>query len=135
MAAPSKFTEGRRAAVLEGLRAGVSLEDSCRALDVAPGTVSNWLSRGRRERSGPFAEFVRDVDRARAEHERELVERGLDTDELLRLLEAAARRGSVAAAKYLLERHDREQAGGRESNPSHPAGFDELARRRQPGAA
>ena len=100
MAAPSKFTEGRRAAVLEGLRAGVGLEDSCRALDVAPGTVSNWLSRGRRERSGPFAGFARDVDRARAERERELVERGLDTDELLRLLEAAARfgwRGAVSA--------------------------------------
>jgi len=136
MAAESKFDESRRAAVLAGLRAGVSLEDSCRPLDVAPGTVSNWLSRGRREQGGPYAAFAADVDRARAGREREVAERGLDTDELLRLLEGAARRGSVTAARFLLERRDREAAGGREPKPlDGVAGFDELARRRRPGAA
>ncbi len=131
MAAPSKFTKGRQEAVLESLRAGVSLADSCRPLDVSAGSVSNWISRGRREQSGPFADFARDVERARAEREREVAGRGLDTGDLLRLLERAARRGSVAAAKYLLERHDREQdgAGGADG------GFDGLAHRRWPGAA
>jgi hypothetical protein len=134
--APSKFTEDRRAAVLEALRAGVSLEDACRPLAVSAGTVSNWLSRGRREQGGAYAAFAADVDRARAGHERELAERGLDMDDLLRLLEGAARHGSVSAAKFLLERRDREAAGGRETNPSPTAGgFDELAQRRRPGAA
>jgi len=136
MAAESKFTEERRSAVLAGLRAGVSLEDSSRALDVSAGTVSNWLSRGRRERTGKFADFARDVDRARAGRDREVAEHGLDTGALLRLLEGAARRGSVQAARFLLERRDREAAGGREPKPlDGVVGFDELARRRRPGAA
>ncbi|MBA3358451.1 MAG: hypothetical protein H0U20_03225 [Thermoleophilaceae bacterium] len=130
-----KFTGATREAVLGAVRAGVSLEDSCRGLGVSCRTVSNWLSRGRREGSGPFADFARDVERARADHEREVAERGLGSADLLRLLERAARRGSVQAARFLVERLDRERAGGRESNPSHPGGFDELARRRQPGAA
>ncbi len=136
MPARAKFTTARRSAVLAAVRSGVSLEDASRRLDVAPRTVANWISRGRRERSGPYVDFAAAVERARAGHARELASRRLDTEALLRLLERAARNGSVAAAKFLVERIDRERAGGREPNPSHPAGgFDELARRRQPGAA
>lgn len=121
MPAESKFTPERRAAILAGLRAGVSVSDSCRFLDLAPGTVRNWLSRGRREQVGPYADFAAEVDAAREEVAHRVAAAGLSEEDLLRLMEAAARRGSVQAAKFLLGRLDRQDA------PDELDPFDALA--------
>jgi transposase-like protein len=138
MGADSKFTPARTAAVLASLRAGVSVADACLPLDVSPGTVRNWLSRGRREQVGPFADFAAEVDTAREEVALRVAEAGLGEEDLLRLMEATARRGSVQAAKFLLERMDRESADVQRASPfdalDRGAGADDLMRKRQRGS-
>ena len=61
----SKFTPEVRGALLERTAAGVSLPDACRALDLRLATVKAWLTRGRREGTGDYAEFAAAVDEAR----------------------------------------------------------------------
>ncbi|MEI2702130.1 MAG: hypothetical protein V9E83_06980 [Baekduia sp.] len=51
------------------LKAGVPHYAAAELAGVRPGTLKGWLARGRRERSGPFADLVRDVEQAAAEAE------------------------------------------------------------------
>ncbi len=61
----TKFTPENRGALLERTAAGVSLTDACCALDLRKATVKGWLTRGRREQSGEYADFARRMDAAR----------------------------------------------------------------------
>lgn len=131
------FTAERRERLLTLLGAGRNVEEACASAGVGRSTVSRWAARGR----GPGA----DAD-ARSFAERfDAIREGRGEDRLserdvLRLLERAARRGSVAAMKLLLERpwEGREApAPASEDNEEDPFTAlerDELAhRRRGPG--
>ena len=87
--------------LIERTAAGVSLPDACRALDLRESTVKGWLTRGRREEDGDYAEFVAAIEQARQEAR----ERPgpMDRDELRLEVSRAARAGSVQAMKLMLE--------------------------------
>ena len=58
----SKFTPEARGAVLDLLADGLSLKDACRESDIREKTVKGWLTRGRKEDNGDYAEFAAAVD-------------------------------------------------------------------------
>jgi transposase len=93
----SKFTPEVRGALIERTGLGLSLADACRSVGVREATVKGWLTRGRREGSGDYAEFVAAIERAR-EAARERPD-PMDADELARVVSEMARKGSVQAAK------------------------------------
>lgn len=102
-----KFTDDLSAQFVERFRAGVSLEDACRDLEMRPQTVKNWLSRGRKEPDGTYGPFAAAVDEAREQAKAE--EPPMDADELARVVSRAARKGSVAAMKLRDEMLERER--------------------------
>lgn len=63
------LSERSRDVLLALLRAGVPHYVAAELAGVRPGTLKGWLARGRRERSGPFAAFALDVEKAAAEAE------------------------------------------------------------------
>lgn len=129
--AVSKFTPEIRGGLIERFAAGVSLEDACRAVGITEKTAKKWLARGRKDGVGPFADFARDVDEARAEAKAR--PEPMDAEELARVVSEAARKGSVAAMKLRQEMllADRRTAEEPEEAPQDPlAGVDELAQRR-----
>ena len=87
----SKFTPETRRALIKRFAAGVSIEDAARALGLRPKTVTHWLTRGRREDAGDYADFARRVDEVRAE----LAARPepMDTDELARVVSEGREEG------------------------------------------
>lgn len=97
----TKFTPENRGALIERTAAGVSLPDACRALDLREGTVKGWLTRGRREGDGDYAEFVAAIEQAR----QEAADRPgpMTRDELRLEVSRAARNGSVQAMKLMYE--------------------------------
>lgn len=99
--AASKFTPEARGALLERFAAGVSLRDACRALELRERTVKGWLTRGRRESSGDYADFATAVDEAR-QAARDRPE-PMTADELQRVVSETARKGSVQAQKLYWE--------------------------------
>jgi transposase len=125
----SKFTPTSRGALLERLAAGVSLRDASGAAGVRENTVKAWITRGRRDGAGAYADFAAQVDQAR-EAARARPE-PMDDDELARAVSAAARKGSVAAMKLrytmLAARGDEHDEGV--ADPL--AELDELAGRRR----
>jgi hypothetical protein len=98
----SKFTPENRTALVDHTAAGLSLADASRAALIRPKTVKSWLTRGRREASGPYAQFVADVERARAEAERAR-QVPLSEPELRLAVSEMAKRGSVRAARVYWE--------------------------------
>lgn len=93
------FSEALGARLAGMVEAGVSIAEASARAGVPERTVHKWLSRGRYEVGTPHARFARAIDGvtdAEAPHLRE--------DDLVRLLERAARRGSVSAMRALLER-------------------------------
>ena len=127
----SKFTPEVREGLIERTAAGVSLADACRAAGVREATVKSWLTRGRRERSGEYAEFVSAIEQARAaaSSRPEPMEGGSQAA----VVSEMARKGSVQAAKLRWEML-RAREGQAEHQP--PDEFDELreARRRRHAA-
>lgn len=124
----SRFTPKNRGALVERAAAGVSLRDSCRALNLREATAKGWVTRGRREESGEYAEFVADLDAAR----QEVKDRPgpLTREEFELRLSSAVRGGSVQAMKLWAELHvDPPANDTREDNPLDEV--DELARRRR----
>jgi hypothetical protein len=122
----SKFTPENRGSLIERTAAGVSLPDAARATGIREATVKSWLTKGRRESSGEYAEFAAAIDRAR-ESARSRPE-PMDADELARVVSEMARKGSVTAAKLrweMLRSTDEEDA----SEPVDE--FDELRLRRR----
>jgi len=71
MAAKSKFTPAKRAAVLTAIRTGVTLDRSAELAGLGRATVWRWLHRGqqdeRERRSTEFADFVAEYRTAQAE--------------------------------------------------------------------
>ena|GEM_PF-6772797 len=63
----SKFTPEVRGGLIERTAAGVSLRDASRAVGVREATVKSWITRGRGEDEGDYAEFVAAVDTVRTE--------------------------------------------------------------------
>lgn len=97
----TKFTPENRGALIERTAAGVSLPDACRAADLRLTTVKGWITRGRRETDGPYAEFVAAIEQARQEaHDRP---GPMTRDELRLEVSRAARNGSVQAMKLMDE--------------------------------
>jgi hypothetical protein len=90
--------------LLDAIRAGLSLADACSATGVSLNTVKGWLKRGRREDGTDYAAFSADVDQARADAA--AAEMGLL--EFRAHLNAAVRRGSVAAMRLWWAVHQRD---------------------------
>jgi hypothetical protein len=63
---PSKFTTDRRQRILEALTIGAPQEVAAAIAGISKSTLSDWLTRGRRQEKGPFADFVAQVEEAEA---------------------------------------------------------------------
>jgi hypothetical protein len=129
--AASRFTPEVRGALVERAAAGVSLRDSCRAIGLREGTAKGWVTRGRREGTGDYAEFAaaleqaRDAARSRPEP--------MDEAELAREVSQMVRAGSVAAAKLRWEMLRSTPGEVKNSDDDALAEVDELARLRRAG--
>jgi hypothetical protein len=126
----SKFTPENRGGLIERTAAGVSLSDACRALELREATVKGWLTKGRREESGDYADFVAAVEEARQAAEQR--PGPMDESELIEVVSTRARAGSVQAAKLrweMLRAPDEGEGAADEVDPL--AEVDELARRRR----
>lgn len=99
----SRFTPEARGHLVSAVRAGLSLPDACREIELAPDTAKGWMARGRRESQTDYSDFADQVEAARTAAQA----RPLDEEDLVALLERAARRGSVRATALLLSRLDR----------------------------
>ena len=98
--AASKFTPEIRGALIERTAAGLSLPDACQAVQIREATVKGWLTRGRQEPEGEYAEFVAAIDAAREDAQSR--PEPMDEAELLAVMSGLARRGSVNAGKVVL---------------------------------
>ncbi len=128
---PPKFTPENRGALIERTAAGVSLPDACRALELRLPTVKSWLTRGRREGEGPYAEFAAAIQAAREEARNR--PEPMDEAELLLVISDLARKGSVQAARLRWEMICAERKSDDEepqAEDPQPRGIDELATRR-----
>jgi transposase len=97
----SKFNPDTCQAIAESVFDGLSIADAAREANVNVKTVKNWLSRGRREGDGPYADFAEAVDRARQEATER--EKPMDEADLRLVVSRAAKNGSVAAQKLYWE--------------------------------
>lgn len=124
-----RFTDDVRARFVGLIEAGSPISEAAGRVGVSERTVHTWLARGRREAGTPAAEFAVLVDA----HLQGAADERLSEADVLRLVERAARKGSVAAMKMLLERFEKEKRGdGDETEKRDPlAEFDELAQRRR----
>ena len=84
------------------LRSGLSLPEACSEVGLPPATVKSWLARGRREDQTEDAPF-RGSGRGRSYGRPGTSPR----EDIMGLLEAAAKKGSVRAIALLLGRIDR----------------------------
>lgn len=135
MASRGLFTAEARARVLARVELGVSFEEAATAAGVNAHTARAWLARGRREDSGPYADFVSAVADARAVARAAPAPMG--ADELARVVSELARAGSVAAMKL---RHEILRAEAVAATPAARAvvghavsTIDQLAARRRAG--
>ncbi len=102
--AASKFMPEIRAALVELFAAGATVDEAARGCELRPKTVSGWLTRGRREGDGEYADFARAVDLGR-EKAREAAANALTPEEFKQHLAKAVRAGSVSAMKLYYEIH------------------------------
>ncbi len=119
----SKFTPEVRGALLERVASGVSLRDAARAVGVREKTVRSWITRGRRDGTGSYAEFVTAIEAARA---RALARpQPMGRGELAAVVSRMARGGSVQAAKLRWEMLRAEQTDAVNGDPM--AELDQIA--------
>jgi len=97
--AASRFTADRRARLLGLIEAGVSIEEASERVGVTPKTVRRWVLRGEHGEDDAAGSFADALEAARVRAVAPLGEA-----DLVRVLEAAARRGSIRAAELLLRR-------------------------------
>lgn len=91
---PTALSEDDQAALFEALKDGLALDQAVIVAEVSRSTVYDWLSRAKESGSAPeYAEFAAGVERARTYLERETLQQ----------MAKAAKKGNVAAQKYLLE--------------------------------
>jgi len=117
----SKFTPEARGALLDLLADGLSLKDACREVSIREKTVKGWLTRGRKEDAGDYAEFAAAVDASRQDASD--FEEPMTEDELKVVVSRSAKKGSVAAQKLLWEMLRAHKEPG-EEEPGNP--FDDL---------
>ena len=127
----ARFTPERRERFLTLIEAGRNVEEACADVGISRATVSKWRAKGRKaEGPCPEAEFAERLDAIAAGEG----ETRLTADDGVRLLEVAARKGSVQAQKILLDRLERkgsdDDEGEGEAAEAAPTFLDELARRR-----
>ena len=131
----SKFTPQTRAALVAHIRQGGALAQACRESDIGVKTVEGWITRGRRDLAtegilSEYAEFAESVDAARELADAEVVTEG----DVVKMLERAAKKGSVSAMKILLGRFERQRKAadgeGQSDDPFDDLEGDELAPRR-----
>lgn len=127
--AASKFTPENRGALIERFAAGCSLPDAASACGLNETTVKKWLTRGRREDAGSYAEFAAAADQTRAEARAR--PEPMDKDELALVVSEAARLGNTQAMKLRWEMlRTAEEPGDQGAAVDPLAALDELAERR-----
>lgn len=98
MARPVKLTEQVESTLIEGVRAGLFLDQACSLAGIAPQTFYRWKQRavagGEQDPGGRYAEFLGRVLQAEAEAEREAIE----------VVKRAAERDPKSAQWYLQHR-------------------------------
>lgn len=124
--AASKFTAETRGALIERFAAGCTVTDAAIATDVREKTLKGWLTRGRKEESGDYADFAKAVDEAR-ERARTRPD-PMDEAELARVVSESARKGNTQAMKLRWEMLNRRRDPEEPEKPVNP--LDELAQRR-----
>lgn len=87
-----------RRRLIRATRLGVSVPDAAREAGISKNTFERWLTRGRREDSGPYRELVDGIDAARARAQ-ESDGRAITLAEVEALTWRTARAGSVAAMR------------------------------------
>ncbi len=129
--ARSKFTPETRGAVIERFAIGMNLREISHAVELNEQTLRGWLTRGRKEEAGDYADFAAAVDNAKAEAAAR--PEPLTEDEHRRLVAEACRKGSVSAMKLAWEMilDDRKPSEDEQEPVSPLAGVDELAQRRR----
>lgn len=108
--AASKFTSTNRAAVVERIAGGATVVEAARGAGIRPATLKGWLTRGRRDREGPYCAFAAAVAEAR-ERIRDARATELTDEEFEQHLARAVRAGHVQAMKLWSDRQ-RERRGG-----------------------
>jgi hypothetical protein len=132
-----KFSTDLRERFLTLLERGDSIEDACADVGISRATVTKWAARGRKPDAPDdgSAEFAFRLDEIREGAN----EPSLSRDDVVKLLEKAARNGSVQAQKILLERLEKEnadtdgQGAGAQTEEADPFAAlegDEVAQRR-----
>jgi transposase len=131
-----RFTVDMRERFLTLLERGDSIEDACADVGISRATVTKWAARGRRPDAPDdgSAEFAFRFDELREGRN----EPSLSQDDVIRLLEKAARKGSVQAMKHLIDRpwekkdgaSDGQDAPEAEQDPFAALEGNELAQRR-----
>ncbi len=100
--------------IIAAVRAGATIEDAARSVDVPIATVRRWLRDGRKGAQS-YVSFAEAVDGARGE--RKAAERALDgplsIEEAELLLAKAARKGSVPALRLWFEQRAAAESSGR----------------------
>ena len=108
------------------LEAGRTVEDAAAAAGVSGYTVHRWARKGRVEEGTEAAEFAERFDAVREGRG----DRGLSEADVVRLVEIAARGGSVQAQKVLLDRFQRQVPVSTTVDTAADE-FDELKERRR----
>ena len=131
--AASKFTAEMRADLLDRFAAGLSVRDAANATGVNERTLKSWLTKGRRQQDGPFAEFAAAVEIARKSSR--LGDKAMDEAELIVVVSEAARRGNTQAMKLRWEMLGRDKVVEEEPAADPLEALDELAAKRVSRAA
>lgn len=92
-----KFTAEARGALVERFAAGCTIPDAAAAVGISEKTIKHWLTRGRQEQVGEYADFARRVDEARS-LAKDLPGQ-MDEPEFRQHLETAVRKGNTQAMK------------------------------------
>lgn len=97
-----KFTSERRERYLTLLETGRTITEACEAVGISRSAVSKWIGQGQQEGAHPDkAEFAARVAEIR---DGPANAPGLTIPDLVKLLEARARKGDVSAIRLLLDR-------------------------------
>lgn len=103
-----RFSDDVTKAIVARIEHGVSFKDAAIAEQVKPETARSWLTKGRRESTGAYAEFAAAVEEARAKAEAAATKPMTD-DEFNEHLASAVRNGSVQAMKLYDEIRQRDK--------------------------
>lgn len=98
---PTKLTPKLQAAVCKVIRdTKLSLVDCGRSLGLSDNTITDWLTRGRAEESGPFHDFAVAIERARAEGSKRLLARVAEAGKVQKHWQANMALLSVTEPQY-----------------------------------